>query len=148
MESQVDLLMDSIEIIDRKKLIPLWIKIFSWIFFVLGFITPVGIIFGILGYPFPLALYGFQTNDALSIIGLLILFLFALKAVVAFGILFQKTWAVKLAIFDAILGIALCVFCMVYLIYYHNFSFRLEVVVLIPYLLKMQKIKPIWESAL
>jgi len=147
MENQVDLLTDSIEIIDRKKLIPSWINIFSWIFFALGFIALVGIIFGILGYPFQLALYGFQTNNALSITGLIILLLFILKAIVAYGILFQKSWAVKLAIFDAIIGIALCIFCMTYVIYYHSFTFRLEIVLLIPYLLKMQKIKTNWENA-
>ena len=148
METQTDLLNDTfIGNIDRKALIPLWIKIFSWIFLLFGIIAPVGFLFSLFDHSFYLSLYGFQTNNPLSILGLLIITLFILKGTVAFGILSFKSWAVKLAIIDAIIGIAACTFSMIYVIYNQNFSFRLELIALIPYLIKMRKIKSDWESA-
>jgi len=154
MENQVDLLpASSFEetVLDRKKLIPIWIKVFSWIFLVFGLLSPVALIIGILGFEFQLSLYGFQTIYPLSIPGLIVIVLFALKGIVAFGLLTQKNWAVKLAIIDGIVGIALCIFTMVYVAYDYylaqNFTFRLELIALIPYLLKMRKVKPNWENS-
>ena len=45
--------------IRRRKLLPWWIKIFLWLFLITGAISPIGLIFGVLGNNFQLALYGF-----------------------------------------------------------------------------------------
>lgn len=134
----------------RKELLPLWIKIFTWIFLAFGLIAPVGLIFGLLGYSFQISLYGLQTDEPLSLIGICLIILFLLKGIIAFGLLREKDWAVTSAITDAIAGIAICIFVMIYPAIMPttgvSMNLRLELVALIPYLLKMKKIKPEWEN--
>jgi hypothetical protein len=150
MQNQTDLLSEETIPtigISRKKLLPLWIKIFMWIFLVFSAAVPVIIIFGIIGYPAQLAVYGLQTTDAFSGIGLIILAVFIIKGIVSIGLLTNKAWAIKAGIADAVIGISICVFVMVYTaMYYHNVSIRLELIALIPYLVKFLKIKNEWES--
>ena len=133
----------------RRKLLPIWIKIFLWIFMVFGAIAPVGVVLGAIGIDFNLALYGLETTNALSITGLLIILFFAIKGTVSFGLWTEKDWAVNLAIIDAIIGIVACSFVMLVLPFLSdnngfNFNIRLELIVLIPYLIKMRKIKGDW----
>ena len=135
----------------RRKLLPVWIKIFLWIFMVLGAIAPIGLILGILGIDFNLALYGLETTNALSITGLLIILFFAIKGSVSFGLWTEKDWAVKLAIIDAVIGIVACTIVMLVLPFLShsngfNFNVRLELIALIPYLIKMRKIKGDWNN--
>ncbi len=142
---QTDLISEDLlqeNVVPRKKLIPTWIRIFSWIFFCFGLIVPVGIIIGLLGSDFSMALYGFETNDIFSITGITIAVLFLLKGIVAYGLLWSKDWAVKLAMADSIIGILLCIYSMVFL----SFTLRLELIALIPYLIKMKKISADWEA--
>ena len=70
----------------RRKLLPIWIKIFLWIFMVFGAIAPVGVVLGAIGIDFNLAIYGLETTNALSITGLLIILFFAIKGTVSFGL--------------------------------------------------------------
>ncbi|RZM06082.1 MAG: hypothetical protein EOO88_53910, partial [Pedobacter sp.] len=90
--------------IPRKNLVPLWMKIFAWIFIVLGAIAPVGIVFAILHKPFQLSLYGFSTEVPFSLIGIILLILFIMKGLVAAGLLIGKDWAIKLGLVDAMVG--------------------------------------------
>ena len=83
----------------RRDLLPLWIKIFIWIFLIFGTILPVILILGIIGINFNLSLYGLETTQPLSLIGLLITILFALKGIVAFGLWMEKEWAIKMVDF-------------------------------------------------
>lgn len=154
-ENSKDLLIDSelqLNLKKRKQLLPLWIKIFAWIFIVFGLVVPIGIILGVLGYNFQISLYGFETTGPISLIGIALSILFLLKAVVAFGLITEKDWAIKLAIVDAIIGILVCIYAMVYPIINPqpglNASLRLELIALIPYLLKMKKIQFEWENYL
>ena len=134
--------------IRRRKLLPWWIKVFIWIFLVFGAIAPVGFIFGLFGFQFKLALYRFETFLPLSYIGLGITFLFILKGVTAFGLWMEKDWAITLGQIEAILGVVICVFAMILPFVDKNpdftFSLRLELVLLIPFLIKLGKIKEEW----
>lgn len=150
--NQPDLLTDELlkeNVIPRKKLLPLWIRIFAWIFLVTGAFVPIVLVLGLLGNDVQLALYGLETVEPFSSIGLIISTLFMIKAVTAFGLLTGKDWAIKIGLADAIAGIAICTFLMFYPVVNSNatFSLRLELVALIPYLLKLLKIKAQWEMA-
>ena len=150
-ENQTDLLTDElIQIIGipRKKLLPLWIKIFTWIFLIFSAFVPIIIILGVMGYRTQLALYGLETNEPFSLIGITITLLFIIKGITAFGLLKEKYWAIKIGIADAIIGITICTFIMLYPIINSEakFSLRLELIALIPYLLKFLKIKTEWEN--
>lgn len=150
-ETQTDLLTNELiqsNNVPRKKLLPLWMRIFSWVFLIYSVFTPVVLIFGILGYRASLSLYGLETNDPFSVIGIAIIMLFIIKGIVAFGLLKEKYWAIKIGIADAIIGIAFCTFVMLYPIIDTDakFSVRIELVALIPYLLKLMNVKPAWEK--
>ena len=60
-------------LIIRRKLLPWWIKIFCWIFMIMG----VGAIGALIASPFipsfQLSIYGFETSTPLSGIGLFII---------------------------------------------------------------------------
>lgn len=134
----------------RRDLLPWWIKAFTWIFLVFGAFIPVCLIFGIAGYNFEISLYGFETFDPLSIIGLSLIILFLFKAIVGYGLWTEKKWAIDSGIIDAITGISICVFMMFVYPFINpipGFKIRLELLVLIPYLLKLKKIKTAWNSA-
>jgi len=121
---------------------PIWIIIFSWLFLLMGVAIPAVIVYRILGEGSSLALYGFASNDAFSLIGFLIILLVALKTVTAYGIITRKLWAYRLAEIDAILGIVLCVLSMGVGVYQNqSFTFRLEVILLIPYLQTVRKLQ-------
>lgn len=152
-ENQVDLLTESvlqINTIKRKTLLPWWIKVFMWIFLVCGAIVPFVLILGMFGYNVQLAIYGMETNDGISVTGLIIIFLLLIKTLTAYGLLKEKDWAIKAGIIDAVVGISICIILMSYSLINTemNFTFRLEVIFLVPYLFKFLKIKAAWENSI
>jgi hypothetical protein len=132
----------------RRDLLPMWIKVFTWLFMIFGAFAPLGLIAGLFGYPASLSLYGFSTMNPLSLVGLCLIALFVLKGIVAFGLWTEKDWAIRLAEADAFLGIVLCVFSMIIspLLSKEVFSlnFRIELFLLVPYILKLKRIKYDW----
>jgi hypothetical protein len=151
--NEEDLLEDIVQqmnSVKRKSLLPWWIKIFMWIFLIFGIIAPFGLIFGLFGYKFQLALYGLDTNDPLTITGISIILLFLFKGIISFFLLTEQDWAIKFGIIDAITGIVVCILVMLSPMLNPGsntgFSFRLELLFLIPYLNKMLKIRKPWES--
>ncbi|MBS1669290.1 MAG: hypothetical protein JST58_18110 [Bacteroidetes bacterium] len=140
-----DLLSDTL--IKRSKSIPMWMKIFAWIFIVFGAMAPIGLVLGLLGYNFETSLYGLETNNPISLLGISVIMLFILKGLTAFGILKEKDWAINWGIVDAVIGIAICIGMIVYkAMYFSTFSIRLELVALIPYLIRLRAIKKQWET--
>lgn len=143
------------EIKRRRELIPVWIKIFIWIFLFSGTLLPLGLILGSLGTSLSLSLYGLSTNEPITIMGLTISLLFLIKAIVGLGLWTEKEWAVDIAIVDAIVGILICIVVMFFLPFINtgteslisiNFNFRLELLLLVPYLVKMYKIRKEWKE--
>lgn len=131
----------------RRDLLPLWIKIFTWIFLIFGVFGIAIPILGLFFEKLDLSLYGLATTQVFSPIGIIIVTLFIFKGIVAFGLWFEKDWAPKLAIIDAVIGIAICGYMMLvnpFISGNRNFTIRLELLPLIPYLLKMQKINKLW----
>lgn len=147
---QPDLLdLDTLQVIKRRKLLPWWIKAFIWIFLVFGAIIPIGIVFGLMGKPFQIALYSIETNHPFSSTGIALLFLFLLKTFVAYGLWTEKKWAIIAGIWDAVIGILICSFIMFIapMLFAHmKFTVSFELLLLIPYYLYLIKIKPKWVS--
>ena len=137
--------------VSRRKLLPLWIKIFTWIFMVMGALAILGIPAGLIGARFNIAIYGMQSTDPLSPVGLFATAILVFKGVVAYCLWTEKDWAVTLGVADAILGILACSFMMVVVPFLGNngpasFEFRLELALLIPFLLKMLQIQLRWSA--
>jgi len=155
MEQQEQLLLEPVlneNKVKRRSLLPLWIKIFIWIFMITGAIAPLCLLAGLSGASVQLALYGLESSEPLSTAGLIISVLFLFKGIVAYGLWAEKDWAVSLGIIDAIVGIIICTYVMGAPAFENNspsttFSFRLELAFLIPYLIKLLKIKPRWQRS-
>lgn len=151
-EKNQDLLTDlEINSTRRRSLLPLWVKIFCWFFMLFGLMATICLILGFLGVKPNLAFYGFETNEVFSINGLIVIAVGILKGITAFSLWFEKNYAIKLAKIDAYLGIILCVISMLVLPFLAegtNFNFRLELALLIPFLIKMNKIQADWEKAI
>lgn len=154
-QNQADILSESLFQLKhkrRKDLLPWWVKVFAWIFLIIGAIGPPALVFGLLGFSFEISLYGIETNEPSSIIGIALLLMFTLKGITAYGLLKEKSWAVTLGIMDAITGIIFCCFAMIYPFInpqpVTNFTIRLELALLIPYLIKMIRIRSDWEKSI
>ncbi|WP_431107265.1 hypothetical protein [Winogradskyella poriferorum] len=133
----------------RRKMLPWWIKIFCWIFMLFGLLSFVCLILGFTNIKPDLAFYGFETNEPFSLYGLIVISIGLLKGVTAFALWFEKDFAIKIGKIDAIIGIALCVISMVVLPFIQDgfkITLRLELVLLIPFLIKLNKIQKEWES--
>lgn len=135
----------------RRDLLPTWIKVFVWIFLLFSVLMPIALVLGIMGFNFSLALYGLETTAPLSLVGLLIMVLFGIKGATAFGLWTEKEWGVRLAVIDAIIGIVLCgflsfIYPFIDGIQESGFSFKLELLILIPYLVKMLDIREEWSG--
>lgn len=132
----------------RRKMLPWWIKIFCWIFMLFGILSFVCLILGFTNVKPALAFYGFETNEPFSLNGLIVIAVGILKGITAFGLWFEKDFAVKTGKIDAILGIVLCGISMLVLPFIQvelNITIRLELLMLIPYLIKLNKIQKEWE---
>lgn len=146
----------------RRDLLPGWMKFFVWIFMLMAPLAVVSAViflfWDIIGRPFEFwvisesAIYGMETSDLISPLGIFINILFIFKGCTAFTMWTEKNIAIKLGLIDAILGIAICLAVMlVYPILNSedgsgNFEFRIEILFLIPYLIKCLKIRKAWEQ--
>ncbi|WP_341833917.1 hypothetical protein WJU16_12940 [Chitinophaga pollutisoli] len=147
MNEQVSQLGEEFDVpsVTRWKLLPLRIKIFSWIFVFMGAMSVLALFLAALEIPVSLAFFGLETNDGFSLTGLIIILMFMFKGIVAIGLLGMQKWAVDLAIADGILGILLCGTVMIIMFNYGRMSFRLEIVLLALYLWKILKIRNDWK---
>jgi accessory gene regulator protein AgrB len=135
--------------IRRRKLLPTWIQIFCWIFMLFGPLSIVCLFLGMFGLKPQLAFYGFETNEVFSLNGLIVISVGVLKGFTAFSLWFEKDYAIKLAKIETYIGIVLCIISMLVLPFLNeNFklTIRLELILLIPFLLKMKKIQYAWEN--
>lgn len=135
----------------RRTLLTWWLKIFSYFFL---FIAAVAIatypLMFMLGNDYRVALYGLESSDRSSFITLAVVVLLLLKGVAAFGLLFEKDWAIEVGLVDAAVGILVCLFVGLYTMLgtgSYIVSFRLELVLLIIYLIKLLKIQAIWKKS-
>lgn len=147
METPAELILEPMlpATVRRRQLLPWWIKAFCLLFMFFGPVAFLGLIAAAFGVRFELALYGFETMDALSPIGLLITSQFILKSIVSYELWNEKRWAIKVAILDAFISIGVCTFSMVWQpLMGYSLSLRLELVILVPYVLKLLKIQDQW----
>lgn len=132
----------------RRQLLPWWMKVFIWIFLIFGAFVPVAIVIGLLGYPLDISLYGLSTTDPFSLIGIILVTSFAYKAIVAFFLWTEKDQAILLAQIDGYIGVGICVYSMFFINLVEantlKLEFRLELIFIILYLIKLWKIKPQW----
>lgn len=136
-------------LIIRRKLLPWWIKTFCWIFMILGVCGAGTIIGSAFTENVNLSMYGFTSNTAYSGTGIFIIAIIIFKGFTAYSLWFEKDKAIAIAKIDAILGIVICItamFAIPFISENSNFDIRLELALLIPYYLKLNKIEYEWDN--
>ncbi|TPG44056.1 hypothetical protein [Flavobacterium pectinovorum] len=137
----------------RRDLIPKWIKFFVFLFLLLGFLG-VCMIFirTLMGSQIgESTIYGLESTVFFSPLGILIHAILIFKVVVSYGLWTEKDWAVKCGIIDAIFGLIVCITVMVILPFVaskggkNELNLRFEILLLIPYLYQLLKIRREWE---
>ncbi|MBS2098702.1 hypothetical protein [Carboxylicivirga linearis] len=136
----------------RRQLLPLWIKIFLWFFLITGGLAIPGLLAGLLGATYSISLYGLESYEPISPVGLLLSIIFIVKAITAFALWTEKDWAIQLALFDGYAGILVCgimmfVYPFLNLANGFHFNLRLELIALIPFVIKMHDIQKEWNGA-
>src|SRR5882757_5822590 len=81
-----DVIHENSHLVRRRTLLPWWMKIFIWIFIVMGGLSIVVFIIGLLGRQVSLSLYGLETNHPFSFTGILLMAVFLLKGVASYGL--------------------------------------------------------------
>ncbi|MBS1664782.1 MAG: hypothetical protein JST68_27295 [Bacteroidetes bacterium] len=126
----------------RRSLLPLSIKIFTWIFLVFGALAVPVFILGLVGGDFQMHVYGLAADAPLTPIGIELLLLVVYKGIVAYALWFEWDAAIWMGIVDAIVGLALCAVSTVLLA-----SFQFEILLLIPYLIWLSRLNKKWANA-
>jgi magnesium-transporting ATPase (P-type) len=133
----------------RRQLLPWWMKISCWFFMLIGVGSVAAMIYGLFGNEASLSLYGFDTKQPSSLIGLMIVAIMIFKGYAAFLLWFEKDRAIDIAKIDALCGISLCVISMFAVPLVNqtsDFSFRLEILVLVAFYAKLNRIEYAWDN--
>lgn len=97
----------------RLYLLPLWIRVFTALFLLLGYATIVLFILGLTGSTVSLTIYGLGSDEVTSIEGLGITLLLLFKGVAAFGLWTERRWGIDVAIIEGLVSIIACL-CVMY----------------------------------
>lgn len=133
--------------VNRRALLPAWIKVFCWLFMIAGVAGIASFLIGVFGYESELSFYGLETNQPLSLLGSFLIAVVLFKAFAAYSLWFEKDNAIQIGKIDAIAGIIICVVSMIGMPIFSDdasISLRLELVLLIPYYYKLDNIKKAW----
>ena len=133
----------------RRKLLPWWIKTFCWIFMLLAVCAAGSLIMNLFVSNVNLSIYGFSSETAYSGTGIFIIAVMLLKGFAAYSLWFEKPNAIIIAKIDAVCGIAICIaslFILPFSTADGHFSLRLEILLLIPYYMKVNKIEYEWDN--
>lgn len=135
----------------RRKLLPWWIKTFIWLFMILGGMAVLILPYGFTSKPIQLALYGIEAYFIFSATGLTLLAIFFLKGLAAYALWTEKDAGVSLGLIDGTLGLLICLFLMIGYPFVEHIAgvksgFRFEIILLIPYLIKLVTIREAWEK--
>ena len=135
--------------LSRRKLLPWWVKTFCWIFMIFGVCVPPLLLASLtFNLKASVELYGIATTDPLSITGLFLCLLFLLKGASAFGLWFEKDWAITVGYVSASVGILVCLVSlfepMIGLLGTNAASFRLELIFEGLFLWKLIDLKRFW----
>ncbi len=114
----------------------------------MGGAAALSIVAGFIGLRWSVSIYGFQTTETFSILGMSIISILLFKGITAFGLLNEKDWAILFAQIDGFAGVLICVISMLLPLYIpeYKFEFRIEILFLFSYLQKMNQIKKDWSA--
>jgi len=132
----------------RRNLLPLWMKIFCWIFIVLGVFSILSFICGLFGNSAGIEFYGLSTDAPLSFTSLIVTIILTFKGFTAYSLWYEKDNAINLVKFDSAGGIIICIATMIITPVIHKgpLTFRFEILFLLAYYTKTRKIEYAWHN--
>lgn len=146
--SEVESATEIVDIVTyRKKLVPMWIKVFGWLFILFGVVIPFTVVYSAInGAPVNFAMFGLSAHGSItSPMSVFLILLFIALAVSAYGLLFGRAWGLMLCLVLGYVSLAICVTTtVVTLVTSAGINIRLEIIVLIPYLIRLHKMKSEW----
>lgn len=136
----------------RWLILPWWIRAFSWLFLLAGALSPFILIAGLFRVQVNLSLYGIKSTDPVSVAGFCLIVLFLLKGIAAYGLWAEKNWGVVIALADGLLGVVICIVSMFIPDPSNStqgfiLNFRLDLIVLVIYLIKLYRLKGQWDES-
>ena len=134
----------------RWLILPWWIRAFSWLLLLSGALSPFILIAGLFRIPVAMNLYGLSSTDPVSLTGLSLLVLFMLKGIAAYGLWAEKNWGIVVAQADGLLGVVICIVSLFMgdqSTRGFSFYFRLDLVLLVIYLIKLYRLKDQWDRS-
>jgi len=132
---------------DRRALVPTWIKVFGWLFIIMGAtLLPMGVVFELLGLAVSYSMFGLSfVGSPLHPTAIFISSIIMALAVSAYGLLFGRSWGLRACLVTGYAGLVICVVSMCYgMFFMGDFTIRLEPLVQIPYLIRLHRMKPQW----
>ncbi|BDD12372.1 hypothetical protein FUAX_48040 (plasmid) [Fulvitalea axinellae] len=133
----------------RRSLLPWWTVMFCWIFLVLGPTILVLYLLRLLGVDFGIQAFDNYNPNAFTDIFFIWIFMF--KSVVALSLWTEKSWAVTIAFVEAWISLVAYLALMLYPIIetgQYSLTVRWELLLLLPHMQNMYKIKNSWPQAL
>ncbi len=143
--------------VPRKYMIPKWIRFFCWVFAIFCSVDVLGWLVTLLfGLNPSFGSYSIQTSNLLSLLWVFSFLMICVKGATAIAILSEQDWAIKLAIAFGFVEIAMSVYQMITGPWVTKTSFNGststvvnlggELIFLIPFLIKMIRIRQQWEE--
>lgn len=131
----------------RSSLIPTWIKIFNWIFFLFSFLGFLSLLTFSSDLLCIIDFYGINYNNNLYL-GIISIFVIIFNGVVAYFLITKEDKAVELAKINALINIAICIITTVLNLYFYNkFTLRIEIFFIWFFYAKMREIQYKWINA-
>jgi hypothetical protein len=129
----------------RGQLLPWWVKLFSWMFLTLGGIALVGLALGWASeQQMKYAVFGLEaTMRPYDAVPFLVAVLVLAHGVAAYGLLSKRSWGVIGGLMCASSGVSVCLVTMAL---HGGFSFRAELLLEVPFIWKLLRIRREWEG--
>ncbi|MGA4606301.1 hypothetical protein [Pseudoalteromonas maricaloris] len=124
----------------RKALVPTWIKVFGWIFIVMGALVPFFYLTSLFfGFSASYMMFGLEyEGPAFALMPLSISTIILINGICAYGLLFGKEWGLNACLVFGYIGLFITIATM---FIGSGLVIRLEPIIQIPYLIKLHKIK-------
>ena len=132
--------------LSRRSLVPVWIKIFGWIFIAIAALSIPLILWGaITGVNVRFELFGLTyEGPALHPYAFAMATLYLFMGTTAYGLIFRKDWGVTGCLANGYIGLALCIISMVLS---GGTNIRIEPIIQLFYLRRLHLIRREWVKA-
>ena len=133
-------------VLSRRSLVPVWIKIFGWVFIAMAVLSIPLMLWGaIAGENVRFELFGFTyEGPALHPYAFAMVTLYLFMGMTAYGLIFRRDWGVTGCLANGYIGVALCIISM---ILSGGTNIRVEPIIQLFYIRRLHKIRREWETA-